>query len=493
MFIPVTYREINLVIIYLFTNDLRLHDNPGFSHALEDAKKTQTSSDVIPLYIHQPHSSWPIQGAAAWWLHHSLKSLNINLRNIGGELCLRKGHTLETLKKIIATYDGVIDGVYFSRAYDPIGIEQQQTIFDWCKQQAITCKRFAGSLLFEPEAIQTQQGSYFKVFTPFYRNCKMQTIHLTHPSKKIQLTTQIIHSDNINTYHLLPQKPNWASEFSQQWEPGETGAHQQLQTAIDDIIANYKDQRDIPSIHGTSQLSAHLRFGEITPRQIFQSISAQLSPEDAEPFLRQIFWREFNHHLLFHVPNILNTPFKPLFENFPWQTNNEHLNLKKWQQGKTGYPIVDAGMRQLWQTGWMHNRVRMIVASFLTKHLGIHWKTGADWFWDTLVDADLANNSGGWQWVAGCGADAAPYFRIFNPIIQGERFDPNGEYVKRWVPELKDLPKKYIHSPWIAPQFTLQAANITLGKTYPHPIVDHKTARDNALAAYASIKKDVLI
>ena len=338
MFIPVTYREINLVIIYLFTNDLRLHDNPGFSHALEDAKKTQTSSDVIPLYIHQPHSSWPIQGAAAWWLHHSLKSLNINLRNIGGELCLRKGHTLETLKKIIATYDGVIDGVYFSRAYDPIGIEQQQTIFDWCKQQAITCKRFAGSLLFEPEAIQTQQGSYFKVFTPFYRNCKTQTIHLTHPSKKIQLTTQIIHSDNINTYHLLPQKPNWASEFSQQWEPGETGAHQQLQTAIDDIIANYKDQRDIPSIHGTSQLSAHLRFGEITPRQIFQSISAQLSPEDAEPFLRQIFWREFNHHLLFHVPNILNTPFKPLFENFPWQTNNEHSTSKNGNKEKLAIP-----------------------------------------------------------------------------------------------------------------------------------------------------------
>lgn len=478
-----------MAIIYLFTNDLRLHDNLGFNHALEDAKKNQKLSDVIPLYIHQPHSPWPTQGAAAWWLHHSLKSLAADLNNIGGELCLRQGHILKTIKNIITTCDGNIEGVYFSRAYDPISIEQQQAIFDWCKQQAIVCKRFAGSLLFEPETIQTQQGSYFKVFTPFYRNCKTQIIHSSHPLKKIQLTIQTLHSDDLNNLNLLPQKPNWASSFSQQWHPGTTGAHRQLQTAIDNAIAHYKDQRDIPSIDGTSKLSPHLRFGEITPRQIFQTVSAQLSPEDAEPFLRQIFWREFNHHLLFHVPRILNSPFKPLFENFPWQKNNEYL--KKWQQGKTGYPIVDAGMRQLWQTGWMHNRVRMIVASFLTKHLGIHWHAGATWFWDTLVDADLANNSGGWQWVAGCGADAAPYFRIFNPIIQGERFDPNGDYIKRWVPELKDLPKKFIHSPWTAPPLTLQAANITLNKTYPQPIVDHKTARDNALTAYASMKKDV--
>ena len=490
MFIPTTYREIHLAIIYLFTNDLRLHDNPGFNHALADAKITQTSSNVIPLYIHQPHLPWPIQGAAAWWLHHSLNSLAADLQNIGGELCLRQGHILDTLKTIISTYDGDIEAVYFSRAYDPISIEQQQTIFDWCKQQAIACKRFAGSLLCEPETIHTQQGGYFKVFTPFYRHCKTHIIHPPQPLKDIQLTTQAIGSEDINNWHLLPKKPNWAVTFTKQWKPGTTGANQQLQTAIDDIITHYKDHRDIPSIDGTSQLSAHLRFGEITPRQIFHSVSAQLSPEDAEPFLRQLFWREFNHHLLFHVPNIPNTPFKPLFTNFPWQVNNDYL--KKWQQGKTGYPIVDAGMHQLWETGWMHNRVRMIVASFLTKHLGIHWQSGANWFWNTLVDADLANNSGGWQWVAGCGADAAPYFRIFNPIIQGERFDPNGDYVKRWLPELKDLPEKFIHSPWTAPQLTLQAANIILGKTYPHPIVDHKTARDNALAAYAAIKKDAL-
>lgn len=489
MFISTTYRETNLAIIYLFTNDLRLHDNPGFSRALEDAKKTRTSSDVIPLYIHQPHSPWPIQGAAAWWLHHSLKNLDADLHNIGDKLCLRQGHTLDALKNIIATYHDDIDGVYFSRAYDPIGIEQQQAIFNWCEQQAITCKRFAGSLLYEPEAIQTQQGNYFKVFTPFYRHCKTHTIHSPHALKKIQLTAQTIHSEDINSWNLLPQKPNWAASFTQQWKPGEAGGHQQLQTAIDDIIAHYKNHRDTPSLGGTSQLSAHLRFGEITPRQIFHAVSAQLNPEDAEPFLRQVFWREFNHHLLFHVPHILNSPFKPMFENFPWQQDNEYL--KKWQQGKTGYPIVDAGMRQLWQTGWMHNRVRMIVASFLTKHLGIHWQSGASWFWDTLVDADLANNSGGWQWVAGCGADAAPYFRIFNPIIQGERFDSNGDYVKRWLPELKELPGKFIHSPWTAPPLTLQAANIILGKTYPHPIVDHKVARDNALSAYAAVKKNV--
>lgn len=489
MFISTTYRETNLAIIYLFTNDLRLHDNPGFNHALEDAKKTQTSSDVIPLYIHQPHSLWSIQGAAAWWLHHSLKNLDADLHNIGGELCLRQGHTLDTLKSIITTYHDNIDGVYFSRAYDPTGIEQQQAIFNWCKQQTITCKRFAGSLLHEPEAIQTQQGNYFKVFTPFYRHCKTHLIQPPHPLKKIQLTNQTIHSEDINNWNLLPKTPNWAASFTQQWQPGANGGHQQLQTAIDNIIAHYKNHRDIPSLDGTSQLSAHLRFGEITPRQIFHSVSAQLSSEEAEPFLRQIFWREFNHHLLFHAPHILSSPFKPMFKKFSWQKDNEYL--KKWQQGKTGYPIVDAGMRQLWQTGWMHNRVRMIVASFLTKHLGVHWQSGASWFWDTLVDADLANNIGGWQWVAGCGADAAPYFRIFNPIIQGERFDSNGDYVKRWLPELKELPEKFIHSPWTAPSLTLQAANIILGKTYPHPIVDHKTARDNALAAYAAVKKNV--
>lgn len=489
MLISTTYRETNLAIIYLFTNDLRLHDNPGFNRALEDAKNLQASSDVIPLYIHQPHSPWPIQGAAAWWLHHSLNNLNADLHNMGGELCLRQGHTLDTLKNIVLTCDKEIDSVYFSRAYDPIGIEQQQAIFNWCKQQAITCKRFAGSLLYEPEAIQTQQGSYFKVFTPFYRHCKTHTIQSPHARKKIRLKAQTIDSEDINSWNLLPQKPNWAASFTQQWEPGEAGGHQQLQTTIDDIITHYKNHRDIPSLEGTSQLSAHLRFGEITSRQIFHAVSAQLNPEDAEPFLRQLFWREFNHHLLFHVPHILNSPFKPIFENFPWQKDNE--DLKKWQQGKTGYPIVDAGMRQLWQTGWMHNRVRMIVASFLTKHLGIHWQSGALWFWDTLVDADLANNSGGWQWVAGCGADAAPYFRIFNPILQGERFDPNGNYVKRWLPELKDLPEKFIHSPWTTPPLTLQAANITLGNTYPHPIVDHKTARDNALSTYAAVKKSV--
>ena len=472
-----------MAIIYLFSNDLRLNDNSGFNQALEDAK-TSSESSVIPLFIRHKSSSWPIQGAAAWWLHHSLKNLNTELKNMGGKLYLRSGHLIEILTDIIQQH--TIEGIYFSRAYDPEGIFQQQQIHALCQQHAISCKRFAGSLLFEPETIKTQQGNYFQVFTPFYRHGKTHILPKTTQLKKIHLQKIQCQSEKLTTWNLLPTKPNWAKNFAQLWNPGEAGAQEQLQKAIEDTIIDYKNQRDIPAIDGTSQISAHLRFGEISPRQIWHQVSAQLSPEEAEPFLRQIFWREFNHHLLFHLPHITKKPFKEKFAHFPWQKNNRHLSL--WQQGKTGYPIVDAGMRQLWQTGWMHNRVRMIVASFLTKHLGIHWQEGAAWFWDTLVDADLANNSGGWQWVAGCGADAAPYFRIFNPIIQGEKFDPNGEYIKQWIPELRDLPKKFIHSPWAAPALILQSAHVQLGKNYPEPIVDHKSARERALADYAAIK-----
>jgi deoxyribodipyrimidine photo-lyase len=252
-------------------------------------------------------------------------------------------------------------------------------------------------------------------------------------------------------------------------------------------LNQYSQQRDIPSLDGTSCLSPHLHFGEISPRQVWQQLSEYWPTEEIAPFLRQLIWREFNIYLLHHYPHIKNAPFKESFKDFPWQMAQPEI-LKQWQQGQTGYPIVDAGMRQLWQTGWMHNRVRMVVASFLTKHLRIHWRHGADWFWDTLVDADVANNIAGWQWVAGCGADAAPYFRIFNPVLQSEKFDKDGQYIRRYVPELATLPNKYIHAPWLAPASVLQTANVELGRSYPLPMVDHKSAREQALEAYGLMK-----
>lgn len=489
-------------IILWFTRDLRLKDNAALNAAIRDAssdkstnnKSTSNKSnnnngklDIIPVYILDTTHPQPVQGAAGWWLHHSLNSLDRDLRSVGGKLFLFRGGPTDILKKLLE--ESRADAVYFSRAYDPHTALLQGALQAFCQKNNIGCRRFAGHLMVEPEALLNKQGNPFQVFTPYY-NTFRQRNEVTPASKNaptFTLRTQRINGEKLADWKLLPKKPDWAASFGEHWQPGEKNAWTTLANWAGSGITDYSVARDFPAIDATSALSPYLSFGEISPRAVWHYIKSHVDPGAAEPYLRQLVWREFSYSLLHYWPHLPEKSFRPLFEKFPWRRHNGK-NLRAWQRGLTGYPIVDAGMRQLWQSGWMHNRVRMITASFLTKHLLIHWKHGASWFWDTLVDADLANNSAGWQWVAGSGADAAPYFRIFNPVIQGEKFDPRGDYIRRWVPELSRLPDKYLHQPWTAPAIVLADAQIKLGKTYPEPIVDHATARAEALAAYNSIK-----
>lgn len=471
-------------IIFWFTRDLRLDDNVGLYKALKDASKTDDKRHVLMLYILDETDPWPVQGASAWWLNHSLQNLSNTIEKCGGTLLLRKGDPIKEIKKVAKDYNA--EALYFSRAYEPHSISLEKQLKEWGDQKKIECKRFPGTLLFEPEAIKNLQGDYYKVFTPFYKQGLRQESRKPKALKNIKLMPNTVKSLSLKKLGLLPTNPNWAKSFDERWpSQGEQAANEQLSQAIKDTIESYADNRDTPSIDGTSRLSPYLHFGEISAARVWETVNSQMTFEDAETFLRQLFWRDFNTHLLFNEPHIDKKAFKPKFDTFPWRKSK--TDLTKWQKGLTGYPIVDAGMRQLWRTGWMHNRVRMIVASFLTKHLRIHWLEGANWFWDTLLDADLANNSGGWQWVAGCGADASPYFRVFNPILQGEKFDKQGHYIREWVPELNHLPDKYIHSPWQAPKSVLEEASVVLGTHYPKPMVDHKEAREAALAAYKNL------
>lgn len=460
--------------LYWFTLDLRLEDLPGLA-ALH-------THEVVPVFILDEEDPWTPGGASRWWLHHSLRQLEEKIAQQGGRLILRRGKTLEILPALVA--DTGATAVHFSRAYEPWLAGRQQALF----QAGLPCKRFAGRLLLEPDAVLNQQGNPFQVFTPFYKHC-LRLLHLpANPARtKSRWYQGKLKSERLQSWSLLPRTPDWAKGFNH-WHPGEEGAQQRLEEALQNRVAAYAGRRDYPADEGTSRLAPHLHFGELSPRQVWSSVSRHkhLGGGLGEPFLRQLIWREFSYYLLHHWPHLPEAPFREQFRHFPWR--QDATGLRAWHKGRTGYPIVDAGMRQLWHTGWMHNRVRMIVASFLTKHLGVHWREGARWFWDTLVDADLANNSAGWQWVAGCGADAAPYFRIFNPVLQGEKFDREGDYVRQWVPELARLPAVWIHQPWNAPSQVLAQAGVRLGETYPQPIVVHETARAAALDAYAQVK-----
>ena len=467
--------------------DLRLSDNPALYYA------AHTNDPIIPIYIFDETlpKSGQIGGAQRWWLHHSLTKLSEQFTKKGVQLILRYGDPKKILPEIIKTTQA--SSIYWNRCYEPHARQLELFLQNELTKLGTEVKTFSGNLLFPPDMIKNQQGNYYKVFTAFWKAC------LTSPEPDAPLPTpklspftqRKIHSDKLGDWQLLPTKPNWAKNWEQLWSIGEMAAHKKLNAFLEDKLNNYAEARDIPKIDGTSLLSPHLHFGEISPRQIWHASKLQLmhshkSHRPMERFQAEIGWREFSYYLLYHFPQLPTQPFQPKFAKFPWRYNKH--DLLAWQHGKTGYPIVDAGMRQLWQTGWMHNRVRMIVASFLTKDLLIPWQQGEAWFWDTLVDADLANNSASWQWVAGCGADAAPYFRIFNPSLQGEKFDPEGDYVRRWVPELTKLPNKFIHQPWTASEAILSAANIKLGKNYPLPLVDHSEARDTALALYKGLR-----
>jgi deoxyribodipyrimidine photo-lyase len=376
--------------------------------------------------------------------------------------------------------------------YSPEGIRLGAELKAGLLTDGVACKSFNAQLLTEPTEILNKQGTPFKVFTPFWRhvlsNLEPKPVH---QEPELLPTSHLIASEPLESWGLLPDRPNWASAFDERWNPGEKNAQLRFQYFKENIIFHYKDGRDLPSTENTSMLSPHLAFGEISPKQIWFELQegmacGDIDSENGNKFLSELGWREYSRYLLVHFPEILSEPFNAKFEAFPWENNKKLLSA--WQRGQTGYPIVDAGMRELWATGYMHNRVRMVVASFLCKHCLIHWKEGADWFWNTLLDADLANNTASWQWVAGCGADASPYFRVFNPILQGEKFDKNGVYVKKWVPELAQLGVKFIHKPWQADSTTLTNAGVRLGDNYPLPVVEHKLAREQALSAYSFMK-----
>lgn len=466
--------------IVWFRQDLRLNDNPALFEAL-----TQYNQ-VIPLYILDGKNSM-LGEAQAWWLHHSLLALKDSLSHqLGLNLVFRKGAPLKILFELINTHG--INAIYWNRCYEPKSIERDKKIKATVKEMGVDVLSFNANLFNEPWTISNKSGEFFKVFTPYWKTCRQRLV--PQPIKTLPRAHASIEiaSDKLEEWKLLPQL-NWASQFPQCWTPGEQGAQDRLNEFIIDNLHGYKINRDIPERQATSHLSPHLHFGELSPWAILRAIDyAKLDPrcdlDSAEHFLSELGWREFSYYLLYHFPSLPYKNFKSAFDAFPWQ-NDEQL-LTCWQQGTTGYPIVDAGMRELWATGYMHNRVRMIAASFLTKDLLIDWRLGADWFLDTLVDADLANNSASWQWVAGCGADAAPYFRIFNPVLQSQKFDPNGAYIRRWVPELSSLNHQSIHAPWESGE----AALIYRICNYPKPIIDHKEARTQAMIYYNQLKRE---
>lgn len=476
--------------IIWFRQDLRLHDNPALHAAVKEGYA------ILPLYIYEDAAPWPIAGAQRWWLHHSLQSLSESLIHYNTPLILRRGEATSMLPAIIN--ESGASAIFWNRCYEPHAIARDTALKEKLTASGISVHSFNGALLFEPWEVQNKSGSFFKVFTPFWKQCLAQAHSITAPlpaPKKITPALHSIKSDALDAWNLLPTRPNWAKGFAEHWQVSEHAAHDVLDNFIAKGLAHYKTGRDHPSHQHTSRLSPYLHMGQISPRQLWQRIhlaeemhgAGKFGVANLAHFLSEIGWREFSHHLLYHVPHMPESAFNPAFNHFPW--HEDEAALRAWQRGRTGYPIVDAGMRELWHTGMMHNRVRMIVASFLTKHLLIPWQQGAAWFWDTLLDADLANNSAGWQWVAGSGADAAPYFRIFNPVLQGEKFDADGAYVRHWVPELAALPDKYIHQPWNAPSTVMQDAGISLGSTYPHPIIEASKGRDRALTAYQQMKQ----
>ncbi|MGE3250300.1 MAG: deoxyribodipyrimidine photo-lyase [Hyphomonadaceae bacterium] len=467
--------------------DLRLADNP----ALATAAKTGARVAFVYVLDDKTPGRWKLGAASRWWLHRSLEALSAALAKRGARLILRRGDAAKVIpalaKEIGAAH------VFWSRCYEPYAIARDTAIKAALLKAGVAVESVNAALFVEPWEMRTGAGEPYKVFTPFWRAVRAQGALRAPipPPKQFNAFAGSATSDDLASWKLLPTKPNWASEFEKAWKPGEAGAHAALDHFLDGALSAYPKARDRADIDGTSRLSPHLHWGELSPAQAAASATAYAEAHGTpsaslEKFLAELGWREFSHHLLFHWRDLPSANWKPQFDAFPWA--NDEARFAAWTRGETGYPMVDAGMRQLWRTGWMHNRVRMIAASFLIKDLMIDWRRGADWFWDTLVDADLANNSASWQWVAGSGADASPFFRIFNPVTQGETYDPNGDYVRRWAPELAKLPAEHIHAPWKAPAVVLREAGVTLGETYPNPIVDHAEARQRALEAFAAIK-----
>lgn len=469
-------------VIIWFRQDLRLTDNPAFEAAIA------MQAPVLPVYIlDDVNAGQHRMGAASrWWLHESLTALN---RDLDGSLVCLRGDALPLLLKLATDIDAL--GVFWNRCYEPWRITRDKRIKSKLLKAGHLVRSFNGSLLFEPPHITKKDGTPYKVFTPFYRRGCLESGPPPRKSFGKPTSFDVYREESLGSVESLELLPEirWYEEMSGLWTPGERGAHERLDTFLRSGIRNYKKGRDRPDQAFVSRLSPHLHFGEISPHTAWHAVKKlegdnQIA-DDVDHFLSELGWREFSHYLLYYWPSLPEENLQKKFDRFAWRDDPDAL--QRWQRGSTGYPIVDAGMRELWRTGYMHNRVRMIVGSFLVKNLMLHWRLGEEWFWDTLLDADLANNSAGWQWIAGSGADAAPYFRVFNPVTQGKKFDPNGDYVRRYVPEIASLPDSHLHNPWEASADILATAGIELGRDYPEPIVDLKASRERALAAFSAL------
>ena len=471
--------------IVWFRQDLRLADNPALSRAAEEG-------NIIPVYVLPSETGrrdgFVNGGASRWWLHHSLTALDAALRDKGSRLVVRRGDPVEVLPALVAETGAT--AVAWNRRLEPAGIEVDREVKRTLREAGIEAQSFAANYLHEPWNVLNKQGEPYKVFTPYWKALLAAGIDVpVQPEpERLNALPEDLTGERIDALGLRPAR-DWADAFPDWWTPGEAGAWDRFEAFLDEV-GEYHDTRNRLDLDGTSRLSPHLHFGEISPRQIVARVRSAypdaLDHKGPEHFLREVGWREFGANLLYHFPQTETENLDARFDRLAWQ-NDDHL-IEAWRRGETGIPVVDAAMRALWTTGWMHNRARMIVASFLAKNGLVDWRIGADWFMDTLVDADLPSNTAGWQWVAGTGADAAPYFRIFNPVLQGEKFDPEGRFVRRWVPELADLPDKALNAPWEADPATLNRAGVRLGETYPHPVVDLKTSRREALSAFEEIK-----
>ena len=470
--------EINSVVWFRY--DLRVNDNPALNAACKN-------SSVLPIYIfdNKNFDKFQVGSASRWWLHHSLIELN---KSLNSSLSIYIGDPIRIIKKIIEKFQ--IKNIYWNRCYDPNSIRRDKDIKNKLTCDNINIFTFNGSVLWEPWTILKDDKTPYKVFTPYY---KKGCLNAAKPRPPIDFNNNyVLHKDNTNSIDIdglnLLDKKSWYLKFHKYWTPGEKKARDMLNNFLSTGINDYKEGRNFPSKKNVSKLSPYIHFGEISVNQIWYAIvnNPKLkNDKNVDHFLSELGWREFSNYLLYHFPKIVDTNLQAKFDTFPWVNDKNYLNC--WQKGQTGYPIVDAGMRELWKTGYMHNRVRMIVGSFLVKNLLIDWRKGEEWFWDCLLDADLASNSASWQWVAGSGTDAAPYFRIFNPILQGKKFDPEGKYIKKFVPEIKKIPNKYLFSPWEAPDHILKKADVILGNNYPKPIIDIKLSRDKALEIFKKI------